>query len=303
MTIIYGAGKIGKRALNEVGKENVAFFIDNNVSGVLEDIPVYSFSDAVSRIGNKSVILAIADFAGVKAQLEQNGIMYELYHEIADALPKNYPEIQHLNWNNYLADHYNKKGVHILEIGSRNERENKNDHNNVRSYFPNATYVGVDVLPGLGVDIVGDAHRLSSYFKKDEKFDLVVSSAVFEHLAMPWIVSREIAKVLNVGGGVFIETHFAYANHGRPCDFFRFTDVGLQVLFPSEMGFEVVKSTMSNPLESKFRFDACGYLADKPVNNMWCHSEILVKKVRDVPEFSWDAIDPSRIVERLLYPR
>jgi 2-polyprenyl-3-methyl-5-hydroxy-6-metoxy-1,4-benzoquinol methylase len=53
------------------------------------------------------------------------------------------------------------------------------------------------------VDIVGDAHKLSSYFENGKQFDIVFSSAVFEHFAMPWIVATEIAKILKVGGFVF----------------------------------------------------------------------------------------------------
>ena len=44
----------------------------------------------------------------------------------------------------------------------------------------------------------GDAHKLSSYFT-GEKFDLIYSSAVLEHFAMPWIVATEIARILKVG--------------------------------------------------------------------------------------------------------
>ena len=77
-------------------------------------------------------------------------------------------------------------------------------------------YVGMDVQAGPNVDIVGDAHRLSSYFDEAEPFDLIYSSAVFEHLAMPWVVAGEIAKLLKVGGCVFVETHFSFTSHERP---------------------------------------------------------------------------------------
>ena len=72
---------------------------------------------------------------------------------------------------------------------------------------------------GPNVDIVGDAHRLSSYFDEAEPFDLIYSSAVFEHLAMPWVVAGEIAKLLKVGGCVFVETHFSFTSHERSWHF------------------------------------------------------------------------------------
>ena len=44
----------------------------------------------------------------------------------------------------------------------------------------------------------------------EEKFDIIYSSACFEHFAMPWVVAIEIAKLLKVGGIVFVETHFSF---------------------------------------------------------------------------------------------
>lgn len=52
----------------------------------------------------------------------------------------------------------------------------------------------------------GDAHYLFSYFEDGKKFDLIFSSAVFEHLAMPWKVAEEISKMLRCGGYFFVET-------------------------------------------------------------------------------------------------
>ena len=52
------------------------------------------------------------------------------------------------------------------------------------------------------MDVVGDAHKLSSYFH--DEFDLIFSSAVFEHLAMPWRASIEIIKLLKKGGYIIL---------------------------------------------------------------------------------------------------
>jgi hypothetical protein len=106
--------------------------------------------------------------------------------------------VAHSNYLQYLTKIGNHNGIKILEVGSR-EVTGKSD---ARRRFSNAEYVGFDYYPGPNVDIVGDAHKLSHYFI-DKKFDIIYSSAVFEHFAMPWLVATEISKLLKVGGVVF----------------------------------------------------------------------------------------------------
>lgn len=77
----------------------------------------------------------------------------------------------------------------ILEIGSRNVTGILR-----RDSFPHCDdYVGFDVLAGDGVDIVGDAHKLSDNCSL-EHFDYVYSVSVFEHLLFPWKAVLEINK-------------------------------------------------------------------------------------------------------------
>jgi hypothetical protein len=69
---------------------------------------------------------------------------------------------------------------------------------------------------------------------------------------MPWIVATEIAKLLKVGGVVFVETHFSFSSHERPWHFFQFSDMALKTLFSSALGFECIEAGMSNPLVGRF---------------------------------------------------
>ena len=95
--------------------------------------------------------------------------------------------VGHKDWPDYLSANFNKKGLRVLEIGSRNVTGA-----NLRGRFNEADYLGFDYYPGENVDIAGDAHKLSTYFPDDQKFDLIFSSAVFEHFHMPWVVALEI---------------------------------------------------------------------------------------------------------------
>ena len=202
------------------------------------------------------------------------------------------------NHYNYLFDIGNKNGIKVLEIGSRVVTGS-----NYRSQFKNAEYTGFDYYNGENVDIVGDAHKLSEYFNKDEKFDIIFSSSVFEHLAMPWLLPIEISKLLKVGGVVFIETHFSHCSHERPWHFYQFSDMGLKVLFNSNLGFECLEAGMSNPLVARFSNLADDYLRYIPVTGLYCHSSYLGKKVKDVDfnVFDWNKLNLDDVVGNTKY--
>jgi SAM-dependent methyltransferase len=206
--------------------------------------------------------------------------------------------VSHQKWQKYLYGIGNKQGMRILEIGSR-EVTGKSC---ARREFSNAKYIGFDFYPGNNVDVVGDAHKLSSYFEGEEKFDIIYTSACFEHFAMPWIVATEIAKLLKVGGIVFVETHFSFSSHERPWHFFQFSDMALKTLFSSALGFDCIEAGMSNPMVGRFSSLADGYLKNRSVAGLYCHSEYLGEKVRDVADFDWVKVDLIDVVGETKYP-
>ena len=207
--------------------------------------------------------------------------------------------VSHQKWQKHLYEIGNKSGMRVLEIGSREVT----GESNARNQFAKAEYVGFDYYSGDNVDVVGDAHKLSSYFQQEEKFDIVYSTACFEHFAMPWLVAVEISKVLKVGGFVFVETHFSFSSHERPWHFFQFSDMALKALFSEALGFECVEAGMSNPIVGRFSALADPYLKNKPVGGLYCHSEYLGKKIREVKNFDWKQIDLANVVGETKYPK
>jgi hypothetical protein len=105
--------------------------------------------------------------------------------------------------------------------------------------------VGVDIRPGPHVDVVGDAHALSSLV--EGRFDAIYSISVFEHLAMPWQVVLELNRVANVGGLVFVATHPTWPLHERPWDFWRYSPDAFRVLFNERTGFELLRAELGLP--------------------------------------------------------
>ena len=206
--------------------------------------------------------------------------------------------VSHQKWQQYLYEIGNKEGMKILEVGSREVT----GESIAKQKLSKAEYVGFDYYAGNNVDIVGDAHKLSSYFKEGEQFDIIFSSACFEHFAMPWIVATEIAKLLKVGGLVIVETHFSHITHERPWNFFQFSDMGLKTLFSPALGFECIDSGMSNPIVGRFSSLAAKYLRNKPLSGLYCHSEFLGKKIIDVKDFKWENVDLNEVVAGTKYP-
>lgn len=197
----------------------------------------------------------------------------------------------------------NKKGLRVLEIGSRSVVSDAL----WKRVIPDCKYTGFDVLEGKNVNVVGDAHRLSDYFEPNS-FDLVISFAVFEHLAMPWIVAEEISKVLDIGGHVCIETHFSFSEHELPWHFFQFNSQALEVLFCPELGFEVIDSGLDTPIVGRFSHFAHESLRGNPVPDLYCHSSILARKTSATDakstseNFDWRKV-AKRIYDESMYPK
>jgi len=186
---------------------------------------------------------------------------------------------------------------HILELGSRTVTKEALRHM-LDLYFPHE-YVGIDIHKGPNVDIVGDAHELSSLFPK-EHFDIVMSKAVFEHLAMPWKVILEINKILNPGGLLFINTLHTYPLHEKPWDFWRFSDEAWKVLLNRWTGFEIIYANMEFP---------CKVVPDITVRDWelqheaYLLSNVLAKKIShyNAERIRWD-INVKEILESV-YPK
>lgn len=105
----------------------------------------------------------------------------------------------------------------ILDLGSGGRRLGKG-------------VVSLDVSPGDGVDVVGDALTLPF---QDELFDLIVCTAVLEHVPRPEAMVSEIYRCCKKGGLVYVEVPFLQGYHKAPGDYWRCTLPGLAGAFKS----------------------------------------------------------------------
>jgi SAM-dependent methyltransferase len=106
-------------------------------------------------------------------------------------------------------------GGTILEVGALDV------NGSLRALAPlRATYLGVDMIAGEGVDqVLSDPHHLPF---PDWTFDAVVATSCFEHDPMFWVTFLEIARVTRLNGYIYINSPSNGWFHQHPRDNWRF---------------------------------------------------------------------------------
>lgn len=66
---------------------------------------------------------------------------------------------------------------------------------------------------------------------QDQKFDLIIATEVFEHVAEPAVVLQNLSRLQGEGQRLYLTTPFMAREHGAPQDYQRWTVQGLEVLF------------------------------------------------------------------------
>jgi O-methyltransferase len=113
----------------------------------------------------------------------------------------------------------------VLDAGSANGP--------YRHYFDHCKYQTADIAGK--VDYKSDLCALPIV---DNLFDAVISTQVLEHIKTPDLAVHEIYRILKPGGKLLLTTPFFFEEHLVPCDYFRFTQFGLNDLL-SRAGFEI----------------------------------------------------------------
>lgn len=103
-----------------------------------------------------------------------------------------------------------------------------------RGLFSDA--VGLDMLPGEGVDLVCN---LEEPLPDIGQFAHIECLSVLEHSRAPWILASNVERLLEPGGTLFVAAPFVHEFHAYPNDFFRFTTEGVKLLFPG-VAFEAM---------------------------------------------------------------
>lgn len=121
----------------------------------------------------------------------------------------------------------------VLEVGSFDV------NGSVRPHFAGvAEYIGLDIRPGPGVDVVVDEQAYAFQFPRGW-IDVVVSTEMLEHCLRPWSEVNKMAAVLRPGGFLLLTTRgFGFGVHDHPRDFWRFS-TGAVALLLDDAGLDV----------------------------------------------------------------
>src|SRR5947209_12120938 len=120
-------------------------------------------------------------------------------------------------FENYWRPEFRK----ILDVGSQIVNGTLR-----RARPPGAEYLGIDLAPGNGVDLVLDDPYVYPF--ADGAFDAIVSTSCFEHDQLFWLTFLECARVLSPRGYLYINAPSSGAYHGYPYDHWRFyPDAGI----------------------------------------------------------------------------
>ncbi|MCR8642780.1 class I SAM-dependent methyltransferase [Paenibacillus sp. N1-5-1-14] len=98
---------------------------------------------------------------------------------------------------------------------------------NLRPLFSNVPYVGCDMRPGPGVDMIQNLHAidLPTYAA-----GTVISLDTMEHVEYPHLALRECHRILQGGGVCIISSVMNFPIHDYPSDYWRFTPEGFRSL-------------------------------------------------------------------------
>ncbi|WIM11079.1 methyltransferase domain-containing protein [Enhydrobacter sp.] len=137
-----------------------------------------------------------------------------------------------------VAQALGRRRPRVLQVGARRSVSDRNERNwrtLVGHRFGARTrFVGIDLVPGDGVDSVLDicgAPRNLKATLGPEPFDLVICCHMLEHARAPMRAARNIENLLKPGGFAFVATPWSQAFHAAPDDYWRFSVRGLALLF------------------------------------------------------------------------
>lgn len=142
--------------------------------------------------------------------------------------------------NLHLAEVAGKK---VLEVGSF--EGNGSLRPDVMTFGP-ASYLGIDLHEGRGVDLVCDVYEIVDRFGP-EAFDLIICTEVMEHVKYWQKVVSNMKQVLTPGGVILLTTRSkGFPYHESPFDFWRYELSDMQEIW-ADCLIEVLESDPVEP--------------------------------------------------------
>ena len=103
------------------------------------------------------------------------------------------------------------------------------------THLKNPEVVGIDLFPGMNVDVVADLCAESFGTEHPSlagKFGLVFCSALLEHVRNPFVAAKNMSALLRSGGHLYYVGPWVAGYHPYPNDYWRISFEGVKALFP-----------------------------------------------------------------------
>lgn len=97
----------------------------------------------------------------------------------------------------------------------------------LRPLFPGKKYIGADVRPGPGVDVLLDLHHIAL---PQAAAGTVLCLDTLEHVKNPMQAVREMFRIMHPDGICVITSCMNFPIHNHPNDYWRFTPAGFRLL-------------------------------------------------------------------------
>lgn len=138
-----------------------------------------------------------------------------------------------------LVDKYGRHPRTVLDVGSYDV------NGNYREFFDRTKteYIGIDLRPGLNVDIVVDDFSPLPLPADGIGWQMVVSGSTLEHCRNPFRLVKRIRDAMAPGALFICTTPFCWHYHEHPIDCFRFAPEGMRSIC-DEAGLETVEAYM-----------------------------------------------------------
>lgn len=132
-----------------------------------------------------------------------------------------------LKWTVDNLSYHEVASKRVLEVGSYDV------NGSLRSVIlplKPATYIGIDMRSGPGVDIVCPAEKLVERFGPNS-FDIIVSSSTLEHVRYWREAVSNMKSVCKPGGLIVVTMPSQWPYHAYPNDFWRYQAEDIEIIF------------------------------------------------------------------------